>query len=130
MVKQKVLNDLFEAFPYAIINRSLEFIADPNPRVGSYFRLEDCETGEDVAAKVLEWLSRDAYKSQHFNAEWRNAQVHRYHLDGINRFCRTAFTSEDMESIYSYLGNAINHQKTLSFIQSGYDLDILKDMEG
>lgn len=64
MVEQKVLNDLFTAFPDAIINRNLEFVADPNRRVNSYFRLEDCETREDVTAKLLEWLSRDAFKSQ------------------------------------------------------------------
>lgn len=54
MVDQKVLNKLFAAFPDAIINRNLEFVADPQRRVNSYFRLEDCETEEDVAAKVLE----------------------------------------------------------------------------
>lgn len=64
MVPQKVLNNLFAAFPNAIVNRNLEFVADPNHRVNSYFRLEDCEMEEDAIAKVLEWLSRDAYKSQ------------------------------------------------------------------
>lgn len=54
MVDQKVLNKLFAAFPDAIINRNLEFVANPHRRVNSYFRLEDCETEEDVAAKVLE----------------------------------------------------------------------------
>ena len=130
MVQQKVLNDLFAAFPDAIMNRNLEFVADPNSRVNSYFRLDNCKTRMDVAAKLLERLSRNACKSQHFNAEWRNAQVHKYHLDGINQFCGTAFTSEDIGVIYGCLGNGVNHKKTLDFIQSSYDLDILKDMEG
>lgn len=126
MVNQNVLNDLFIAFPDAIINRNLEFVADPNRRVNSYFRLEDCKSREDVTAKLLEWLSRDAYKSQHFNVEWRNEQVHKYHRDGINRFCSTAFTPDDMKLIYSELGNRVNHQKTLLFIRSGYDMEVLK----
>lgn len=129
MVNQKVLNDLFSAFPNAIINRNLEFVADPNRRVNSYFRLEDCETREDVTAKLLEWLSREAYKSGHFCVEWRNAQVHKYHLDGINRFCGTSFTPEDMNLIYSELGNRVNHQKTLCFVRSGYDMEVLKEGE-
>lgn len=65
MVEQKVLKDLFRAFPNAIINRNIEFVADPDPRVNSYFRLDDCETRADVAAKLLEWMSREAYKSEH-----------------------------------------------------------------
>lgn len=127
MVGQQVLNDLFVAFPDAIMNRNLEFVADPHRRVNSYFRLDDCITRMDARCKVLEYLSREAYKSQHFNVNWRNEQVHDYHLKGINAFCGTNFTKEDIGIIYTYLGNGINRQKTLSFIYSGYNLSILKE---
>ena len=126
MVNQQVLNDLFGAFPDAIINRNLEFVANPNRRVNSYFRLEDCESREDVTAKVLEWLSREAYKSLHYSVDWRNKEVHEYHLKGINAFCGTNFTHEDMEIIYTRLGNCVNHRLTLFFILSGYDMSILE----
>lgn len=129
MVNKKVLNDLFAAFPDAILNHNLEFVADPHRRVNSYFRLDSCETRTDVVAKLIEYLSREAFKTQHFGAKWRNDQVHKYHLDGINQFCGTAFTPEDMELIYTKLGNSIRHQKTLEFIRSGYDLDVLKILE-
>ena len=129
MVEQKVLNDLFAAFPDAILNRHLEFVADPHRRVNSYFRLDNCETREDVVAKLLEWLSREAFKSQHFGVAWRNAQVHKYHLDGINQLCGTAFTPGEMELIYTKLGNSIRHHKTLEFIRSGYDMDVLRNKE-
>ena len=125
MVEQKVLNDLFAAFPDAIMNRNLEFVADPHRRVNSYFRLDNCETRTDAIAKLLELLSREAYKSEHFYVKWRNDQVHEYHLNGINRFCGTDFTPEDMEIIYTYLGNSCNHNRTLRFIESGYDLAVL-----
>lgn len=128
MVEQKVLNDLFAAFPDAILNRNLEFIADPHMRVMSCFRLDNCETREDVVEKLLAWLSRDAFKSQHFDASWRNAQVHKYHLDGINQFCGTAFTPEEMELIYTKLGNSnLHNKKTLEFIQSGYDMSVIRE---
>ena len=75
---------------------------------------------------ALEWLSREAFKSQHFDSESRNKQVHRYHRMGINRFCGTDFTEMDMRLIYTYLGNRCNHEKTLRFIRSGYDMEVLK----
>lgn len=129
MVGTQILKKLFSAFPDGFINHNLEFIAHPHHRVNSYFRLEDCETEEDVAAKILEWLSREAYKSQHFNQELRNRRVHEYHLEGINAFCGTCFTEDDIDEIYTNLGNSVNHQKTLEFIRIGYDLAVLKKEE-
>lgn len=130
MVSQQVLNKLFLAFPDAFMNRNLEFIADPHHRVNSYFRLEDCETEEDVTSKVLEWLSREAYKSLHFNTNWRNEQVHEYHLKGINAFCGTNFSKKEIEIIYTRLGNRVNHSLTLDFIHSGYDMAVLERRDG
>ena len=129
MVGTELLQKLFRAFPNGFINHNLEFIAEPHHRVNSYFRLEDCETEEDVAAKILEWLSREAYKSMHFDSERRNREVHAYHLQGINAFCGTAFTEDDIDEIYTYLGNSVNHQKTLEFIRSGYDMAVLTQKE-
>ena len=125
MVNNEILHKLFRAFPNAIINRSLEFVADPNRRVNSYFRLEDCETEEDVAAKLLEYLSREAFKSQHYSPEWRNELVHAYHLQGINYFCGTNFCKDDIGIIYTILGNRAHHEMTLDFIRRGYDMNAL-----
>lgn len=125
MVDQETLIKLFRAFPHAIISRLLEFVADPNPRVNTYFRLVDCETEEDVAAKVLEWLSRDAYKSVCFQTTRRNNEVHEYHLNGINQFCGTNFGKEEIKTIYNELGNRCNHELTLRFIRNGYDMGVL-----
>ena len=127
MVNQYVLNDLLGAFPDAIINRNLEFVACPNRRVNSYFRLDNCETRTDAQCKVLEYLSREAYKSQHYNVEWRNREVHDYHRNGINAFLGTNFTHDDMEIIYTYLGNGVNRKKTLSFIYSGFNLAVFRE---
>lgn len=129
MVGTQILKKLFFAFPNGFINHNLEFIAHTHHRVNSFFCLEDCETEEDVAAKVLEWLSREAHKSQHFNSDRRNRQVHEYHLEGINAFCGTLFNEDDIEEIYIHLGNRVNHQKTLEFIRSGYDLAVLTKEE-
>lgn len=127
MIGLDIIERLGKAFPRSIIlNSRLEFIADPRPRVNSYFILADCNTEEDVIAKMLEWLSREAYKSQHFKSDSCNNQVHQYHRAAINRFCGTNFTQKDMELIYTYLGNRCNHEKTLRFIRSGYDMAVLE----
>ena len=127
MIDLSVLIRLLRAFPNSLINIHCEFVADRNPRVNSYFRLADCASEEDVKAKVLEWLSRDAYKSMHYFTEKRNGEVHEYHRQGINSFLGTSFTPEDMAIIYQRLGNAVHHQKTLEFIRSGYDMEVLKN---
>lgn len=107
----------FSAFPEAFINRNLEFIA--YPRRNSYFIIGNVDNEISLKAKVLEWLSRDACKGG-------NGFSQKYHLDGINAFLGTAFTKEQMMEIYTYLGNCCNHEKTLRFIGSGYDMEVLK----
>ena len=106
------------AFPLFYINHNLEAIV--HPRRNSYFCLEDVQTETDLIATILEWLSREACKGG-------TKKIQAYHLDGINDFLGTSFSQEDMEIIYTYLGNRINHAKTLRFIESGYDISILKE---
>ena len=48
-------------------------------------------------------------------------------LGYINKYLGTHFTYNQMETIYEFLGNAINHEKTLEFVTSGYNFDCLKD---
>lgn len=118
LMNNEIRSRLFRAFPEAFINGNLEYIACP--RQNSYFRLEDIEDERDLKAKILEWLSREAYKAGNKNTQ-------RYHLNGINTFLGTSFTQEQMEDIYTYLGNRCNHQKTLRFIDSGYDMAVLTE---
>jgi hypothetical protein len=118
---------LARAFPKSFINTALEFIA--HKEANEYFRLEDCETEFDVKCKVLEWLSRGAYKTCPFNSNLKNEKFHIFMLNGINDFLGTDFTENDIEIIYTYLGNRCNHEKTVKFIESGYDMAILKGGE-
>ena len=34
---------------------------------------------------------------------------------------------DDMEIIYTYLGNRCNHERTVKFIKSGYDMSVIKE---
>ena len=108
-----IIERLFRAFPKGIINHNGEFVAE---KTGEYFMLNNCETELDVKCKVLEWFSRAAYKTEPYSSRYTNALFHAYMLDGINKFLGTRFTQEDMEYIYTYLGNAIRHEKTVEFI--------------
>ncbi len=127
MVNSSITRKLEIAFPRSFINPSLEFIA--HKKANEYFRLEDCNDEFDVKCKVLEWLSRGAYKTCPFNTDLRNEKFHKFMLNGINVFLGTDFTADDIEIIYTYLGNRCNHKKTVEFINSGYNIAILKEDE-
>lgn len=109
-------------FEKSFFNERDEFIAHRDSN--TYFIFGNCESEEDVRCKVLEWLSRSASKGMPYKQEWRNKRFRKNMLDGINMFLKTNFSSEDIETIYTFLGNACNHEMTLAFIRSGYDMTI------
>ena len=57
--------------------------------------------------------------------EWRNQKYRNRMLDGINAYMGTEFSRDEMLEIYTYLGNACDHEKTIRFIQSDYDFSVL-----
>lgn len=114
-----------DCFPNSVINHNGELIA--HIKSNTYLILRDCNSKEDVKCKVLEWLSGPAHKAEPYNTKRSNDKFHRFILSGVNQFLETDFTEKDMEQIYTYLGNRCNHAKTLKFIESGYDMSVLKD---
>ena len=124
MVEWNIVEHLMQSFPESLINQKCEIIV--HRESNQYFILEDCQTELDVKCKVLEWLSRAAYKTAPFG-ERKNRVFHKFMLDGINAFLGTSFTEGDMDTIYTYLGNACNHAKTVRFVESGYDMAVLKE---
>ncbi len=112
----EIRNRLRAAFPKCFVNASFEFIA--HPARNSYIMLDGVETELELNAKIIEWFSREAVKGG-------SRQSQAYHMGGINSFLGTSFTREEMEQIYTYLGNSVNHGKTLRFIESGYDMSTL-----
>lgn len=125
MISSVVTRKLGRAFPGSFINVSLEFIA--HRRANEYFRLEDCESDRDVQCKVLEWFSRGAHKTCPYQTKLKNDEFHQFMLNGINTFLDTEFTIADMALIYQALGNSINRPLTERFIESGYNLNLLKE---
>lgn len=124
MVTWELIKKLMNCFSGSLINQNGEFIAHIKANV--YFNLSTCETELDIKCKILEWFSRSAFKMCPYDSNRRNKEFHRFMLNGINRFLETEFTVSDIEEIYTYLGNAINHSLTIKFIESGYDLSVLE----
>lgn len=122
---RKEICALKEAFPESYVNDRGEMIVEPH--ANQYFIIEGCETKEDVKAKVLEWLSRGACKTEPYETPKRNAEFRQYMKDGVNAYLGTSFTQNELMAIYTYLGNCVNHQKTLNFIRSGYDFSVLEE---
>lgn len=122
---QEVRLALLTSFPRSFINERDEFIA--HGRTNQYIILSNCETPLDVECKILEWFSRSAHKTAPYSQEWRNEKFREFMLNGINAFLDTHFTKQDMDEIYCALGNAINHEKTVRFVESDYDFDVLKE---
>ena len=128
MVDSNITKRLSAAFPKSFINCALEFIA--HRTANEYFRLEDCETELDVQCKVLEWLSRGAYKTEPFATDRKNKEFHAFMLCGINTFLGTDFTEDDIAVIYQELGNRVRHSLTVEFVNSGFDMSVLMDGKG
>ena len=115
---------LLECFPGSFVNDRGEFIA--HLRTNTYFILHNCETPLDIECKVLEWFSRPASKGIPYSQEWRNRKFREFIRNGINDFLDTGFSENEMMVIYQHLGNCINHDKTIRFIESDYDFSILE----
>lgn len=114
----RVQRKLMAIFNKAFINSQNEFIA--NPRTNSYFSLNNCKTEKDVQKKILHWLSRDCEK----------AIIHgthkKYLRNAVNNFLGTNFNRSDFLTIYILLGNGANEKLTDLFIDSGFDMALLR----
>lgn len=122
-----VWKHLMSCFPGSFINHNGEFIA--HRKSNTWFDLFSCPTELDIQCKVIEYLSRAAHKTLLYRRHSCNKHFWNGMRCGINRFLGTSFTHEDMDVIYTHLGNGVNHQKTIQFVESGYDMNLLNDQE-
>lgn len=111
---------------YTTINNKRIRVPKRGVFVNLYFLIDNIETKDEVKCKILEYFSRPAHKTM-YGSENTDNLIHQYILDCINQYLNTNFTEEDMNLIYTRLGNGIKRTLTLKFIESGYDLNILKE---
>ena len=134
MIDKNLIDKLAECFPYSFINENNEFIGlfeYKGEIVNSWFRLDNVSSELELKCKVLEYFSRPAFKGftfadQPYNEMVIGEEIYEYHLDGINKFLGTTFDAEDIEKIYCRLGNGVNRNLCIAFIESGYDLSVLE----
>lgn len=126
----EMVEQLQQCFPDGRLNYYNEFIAHrgANRHYGAACcKLGGCESAEDVIAAALEMLTIDCCKSAPFETPDANSRFHKYMLKGMNKLLGKAFTEKQYLGIYTCIGNGINHQLTVDFIRSGYDLKVLRD---
>ncbi|MBU8573700.1 hypothetical protein [Bacillus pumilus] len=101
--------------PKVFINHNNELILVPTKNI--YFRLEGVKTDLDLKCKVLAWLSRPSCKGVGHYWQKRVLQI-------FNEFLGTNFSKQEMDKVYTHLGNDVNRELSISFIESGYDLTV------
>lgn len=106
----KTIDKLIAAFLKSYVNDKGEFVV--NPLLRPKFSLAECVTPLDVKCAVLESLSDQA-------------SCYIQILDGVNAFLGTDFSIREMDLIYTYLGDSIDHKRTIAFVESGYNIDVL-----
>lgn len=105
------------AFPQSFVNMQNELVF--SLRTDSGFSLKDVTNETQLKAKILEWLTRTAIKAV-------SPKERKLHFEGINKLLGTNFTLEEMTDIYTYLGNGINHDLCVKFVESGYDMTMIQ----
>ena len=117
---QKALKHLNGSF----INHNNEIILIPKFNV--YTLLDDVNTDDDFKVKLCEWFSRDCCCALRYSYKKRLDRYYQENTDAFNFICGTNFTVEQMEYIYTYLGNGIKHELAKKFVKGGFDLSIIE----
>ncbi len=103
------------------INNENELIV--SPRLNAYFRLEDIETELDFKCKALEWLSFHIADNHWFGKNKERKKLESF----INYILGTNISHDDFQTIYMKLGNRVNHELTIKFVESNYDINLLRE---
>ena len=106
-------------------NDGFEIILDSKSNF--FFSLENVDSDCELIRRLISTVSR-CYKSEPYEAEWRNKEYQSKLMTPFNKILGTNFTEDDFEYIYTYLGNGCNKPIAIKFIESGYDLNILKQL--
>lgn len=124
---KKTLTRIISAFGRCTINSNLELILIPD--TGAYINLNKVYTECDLKRLCLISVCRDCYKTQRYKHPSVNEKFHNMNLEKLNEALGTSFTKEDMKTIYQYFGNGLNQDLATSFVVSGYDMNIFKEVE-
>ncbi len=120
-------------FPGSFINSSNELILDRDSN--TYFGLSSITSLTTLRCKIIEQISRAASKSEPYGNRSKksiekNIAFQTRMREGINQYLGTKFTQEEWLYIYTYLGNGINRPLCEKFVDSGYDINVIRRVKG
>lgn len=114
---QKGLKKISQTFYDAFITLREELILEP--KSNTYFRLDNITCELDFDCKMIEYVSRPAHKGL-------TKPLQKQIREQLNNYFNKKWSVEDLSIIYTYLGNGCNRQLCIKFIDSDFDLEILK----
>ena len=115
--------NVMKCFPNSFINSNAEVILSAKGNV--YFDSKVCYDKKDVACMLLEWCSRSIAKGVAYSSTKRNREWQEDLLNGLNRYLGTQFSLKDVYYIYQELGNGVDHDHTIEFVNSDFDFDVI-----
>ena len=106
-------------FQKCFVNGRNELILEPRNNI--YFRLDDIETEEQFAAKVLAYCSRGCTKG--LSDYWQD-----YMLRNVNTLLDTDFSKKEMSIIYTYFGGDHKKENLIKFIENDMSMNWLREV--
>lgn len=121
---------LLQSVQKALIMCSGSFINHNNeiiliPKFNVYTLLNDVQTDDDFKVKLCEWFSRECCCALRYSQKKRLERYWQENTNHFNIICGTNFTVEQMNYIYTYLGNGVKHTVAQKFVENGFDLSII-----
>ena len=118
---------IMEAFPHSFIKYygygGFEMILDEKNVL--WFSLGEIENALELKRRFISAISR-CYKTEPYRTFKRNIEWQQKHISAFNKTLGTKFNIDEITYIYTYLGNGCNKPIAIKFIESGYDLNVLK----
>ena len=120
---------IMSAFPHSFIKYfeygGFEMILDEKNVF--CFSLEEIESDIELKRRFISIVSR-CYKTQPYRTFKSNIEYQQKYISAFNKALGTKFNIYELEDIYTYLGNGCNKPIAIKFIESGYDLNVLKQL--
>lgn len=120
---------IMSAFPHSFIKYfeygGFEMILDEKNVF--CFSLEEIESDIELKRRFISIVSK-CYKTQPYRTFKSNIEYQQKYISAFNKALGTKFNIYELEDIYTYLGNGCNKPIAIKFIESGYDLNVLKQL--
>lgn len=120
---------IMSAFPHSFIkyyvNGGFEITLDQQNVL--WFSLGEIESDIELKRRFISAVSR-CYKTEPYRTSKRNIEWQQKHIFAFNEALGTKFNDDEIAYIYTYLGNGCNKPIAIKFIESGYDLNVLKQL--